>query len=128
MESLSDRGTAMKQLLLDCYKEKLFANVNITAGQEKNKSEFAKAFLECMSKQSSLLSRGVTTETLAMIRSRFILEWFDKYAGWPRSGHEKTRTPYVPLRFRRAGVRDERGSVPAFWQSGSKCFLRQKAW
>ena len=81
MESLSDRGAAMKQLLLDCYKEKLFADMNNTAGQEKNKSEFTKAFLECMSKQSSLLSRGVTTETLAMIRSRFILEWFDKYAG-----------------------------------------------
>ena len=33
-----------------------------------------------MSKQSSLLNKGVTTETLTMIRSRFILEWFDKYA------------------------------------------------
>ena len=48
MESLSERGTAMKQLLLDCYKEKLFADMNNTAGQEKNKSEFTKAFLECM--------------------------------------------------------------------------------
>jgi Tfp pilus assembly protein PilF len=80
MESLSDRGTAMKQLLLDVYKEKLFADANIMAGQDKNKNEFSKAFLECMSKQSSLLNRGVTTETLTMIRSRFILEWFDKYA------------------------------------------------
>jgi tetratricopeptide (TPR) repeat protein len=81
MESLSDRGAAMKQLLLQGYKEKLFADANIKAGQEKNKSEFSKAFLECISKQSSLLNRGVTTETLTMIRSRFILEWFDKYAG-----------------------------------------------
>jgi len=81
MESLSDRGAAMKQLLLQGYKEKLFADANITAGQEKNQSEFSKAFLDCMSKQSSLLNKGVTTETLTMIRSRFILEWFDKYAG-----------------------------------------------
>jgi len=81
MESLSDRGTAMKQLLLQGYKEKLFADANITAGQDKNKGEFSKAFLECMSKQSSLVNRGVTTESLTMIRSRFILEWFDKYAG-----------------------------------------------
>jgi len=80
MESLSDRGTAMKQLLLQSYKEKLFADANMTAGQEKNKSEFSRAFLDCMSKQSALLTRGVTTETLTMIRSRFILEWFDKYA------------------------------------------------
>ena len=33
-----------------------------------------------MNKQSSLATRGITTETLTMIRTRFILEWFDKYA------------------------------------------------
>ena len=81
MESLSDRGTAMKQLLLEAYKEKLFADANIMAGQEKNKNEFARAFLDCMNKQSSLANRGLTTETLTMIRARFILEWFDIYAG-----------------------------------------------
>ncbi len=80
MESLSDRGAAMKQLLLEEYKEKLFADANLMAGQEKNKNEFSKAFLDCMSKQSSLANHGITTETLTMIRSRFILEWFDKYA------------------------------------------------
>jgi len=81
MESLSERGASMKQLLLQGYKEKLFSDANIMAGQEKNKNEFSKAFLECMNKQSSLVSRGITTETLTMIRTRFILEWFDKYAG-----------------------------------------------
>jgi tetratricopeptide (TPR) repeat protein len=80
MESLSDRGASMKQLLLQGYKEKLFADANIMAGQEKNKNEFSKAFLDCMGKQSSLANRGITTETLTMIRSRFILEWFNKYA------------------------------------------------
>ena len=80
MESLSERGAAMKQLLFDGYKEKLFAEPNIMAGQEKNKNEFSKAFLDCMNKQSSLATRGITTETLTMIRTRFILEWFDKYA------------------------------------------------
>jgi tetratricopeptide (TPR) repeat protein len=80
MESLSERGTAMKQLLFDGYKEKLFADANITADQGKNKNEFSKAFVDCMSKQSSLATRGITTETLTMIRTRFILEWFDKYA------------------------------------------------
>jgi tetratricopeptide (TPR) repeat protein len=80
MESLSERGASMKQLLLQGYKEKLFSNANIMAGQEKNKNEFSKAFLECMSKQSSLANHGITTETLTMIRTRFILEWFDKYA------------------------------------------------
>lgn len=78
MESLSERGAAMKQLLLQGYKEKLFAEADIMKGEEKNKSEFAKAFLQTMGKQSSLTGKGITTETLTMIRTRFILDWFAK--------------------------------------------------
>ena len=46
MESLTERGTAMKQMLLKGYKEKLFADADLMKGEEKNKSEFAKAFLQ----------------------------------------------------------------------------------
>jgi Tfp pilus assembly protein PilF len=81
MESLSERGGAMKQLLLQSYKEKLFAEADLMAGQEKNKSEFAKAFLQGMSKQSSLANKGITLETLTMIRSRFILDWYAGNSG-----------------------------------------------
>jgi tetratricopeptide (TPR) repeat protein len=80
MESFSDRGTAMKQLLLQAYKEKLFTDANLMKGEENNKSEFAKAFLEGMSKQYSLASKGITVESLTMIRTRFILDWFDHNA------------------------------------------------
>ena len=76
MESLTERGAAMKQLLLQGYKEKLFAETDLMKGVEKTKSEFAKAFLQSMSKQSSLANKGITTETLTMIRSRFILDWY----------------------------------------------------
>jgi len=76
MESLSERGAAMKQLLLQGYKEKLFADADLMKGEEKNKSEFAKSFLQGMSKQSSLANKGITTETLTMIRTRFILDWY----------------------------------------------------
>jgi tetratricopeptide (TPR) repeat protein len=76
MESLSERGAAMKQQLLQAYKEKLFADADLMKGEEKNKSEFAKSFLEGMSKQSSLAGKGITTETLTMIRTRFILDWY----------------------------------------------------
>jgi tetratricopeptide (TPR) repeat protein len=79
MESLSDRGTAMKQLLLDAYKEKLFAETDLLKGEEKNKSNFAKAFLETMNKQTSIANKGITIETLTMIRSRFILDWYTNY-------------------------------------------------
>jgi Tfp pilus assembly protein PilF len=81
MESLSERGAAMKQLLLQGYKEKLFAEADLQKGEEKNKSEFAKAFLLGMSKQSSLANKGITLETLTMIRTRFILDWYASNAG-----------------------------------------------
>ena len=80
MESLTERGAAMKDLLFKAYKEKLFAESNLLAGQENNKSAFAKAFLETMNKQSSLMVRGVTIETLTMARTRFILDWYNQYA------------------------------------------------
>lgn len=80
MESLGERGTAIKQLLLQGYKEKLFSEVDLMKGEEKNKSEFAKAFLQAMGKQSSLVSKGINTEVLTMIRTRFILDWFPNTA------------------------------------------------
>jgi Tfp pilus assembly protein PilF len=79
MESLGERGAAMKQLLLQAYKEKLFATGDMMKDEEKNKSEFAKAFLQTMNKQSALADAGITTATLTMIRTRFILDWFNTY-------------------------------------------------
>ena len=80
MESLTERAVAMKQLLFDAYKEKLFAEADLSKGEEKNKSDFAKAFLQTMNKQASLAEKGINTETLTMIRTRFILDWFENYA------------------------------------------------
>lgn len=80
MESLSERGAAMKEQLLQLYKEKLFADADLMKGEEKNKSEFAKAFLQSMNRQSSLAARGISTEVLTMIRTRFILDWYENNA------------------------------------------------
>jgi tetratricopeptide (TPR) repeat protein len=80
MESLTERAAAMKELLLNGYKEKLFADVDVMKDQDKIKSDFAKAFLQTMSKQSVAANRGITTETLTMIRTRFILDWYKNYA------------------------------------------------
>ena len=80
MESRSQRGAAMKELLFKGYKEKLFADANIMKGEENNKNEFARAFLEGMSKQSSLVTKGVTTQSLTMVRARFILDWYENNA------------------------------------------------
>ncbi|HWR33359.1 MAG TPA: hypothetical protein VN451_07535 [Chitinophagaceae bacterium] len=80
MESLSERGAAMKEQLLQIYKEKLFAESDLLKGEEKNKSEFAKAFLEGMNKQSALAGKGITTGVLTMIRVRFLLDWYENNA------------------------------------------------
>lgn len=97
MESLSERGTAMKQLLLQAYKEKLFADTDLMKGEEKNKSEFAKAFLEGMSKEYSLAAKGITAESLTMIRTRFILDWFD---------HNATKFPFRLFDFQRQLIQE----------------------
>lgn len=92
MESMSERGAAMRQLLLQGYKEKLFVEADLLKGEENNKSGFAKAFLESMNKQSSLASKGVNTEVLIQIRTRFILDWFANHA---------TRYPYKLFDFQK---------------------------
>ena len=105
MESLGDRGAAMKKLLLDAYKEKLFADADLMKGEDKNKNEFSHAFLECMEKQSSLVNKGINTETLTMIRTRFILDWFNKYAG---------KFPFKLFDYQRQLIQD--GLFPAYNQ------------
>ncbi len=80
METLTERTAVMKQLLLKNFKENLFADTDLLKGHEKNKNGFVKAYLESMNKQSQIVGRGVTTETLTMIRARFILDWFAKHA------------------------------------------------
>lgn len=76
MESLTERSTEVKKMLLDTYKQKLFTDVDA----KDKKSEFEKAVAETYTKQSSLTSRGITIETLNMIRTRFILDWYNSYA------------------------------------------------
>ena len=79
MESLSQRGAAMKELLFKSYKEKLFSEVDLLKNETGNKSAFAKAFLETMNKQTALISKGITTASLTMVRARFILDWYENY-------------------------------------------------
>jgi Tfp pilus assembly protein PilF len=76
MESMTERGAAMKKMLLDAYKEKLFQEADLLKDLDKNKSEFSKAFLNAMNKQAVLTGNGVTTEVLTMVRTRFILDWY----------------------------------------------------
>jgi len=79
MEYLTERATAMKKVLYDAYKEKVYADADIMKDQ-KVKSNFAKAVLQTLGKQSSLVNKGINTEVLTMIRTRFILDWYANHA------------------------------------------------
>lgn len=68
----------IKNILLEGYK-KLFADANIEK-TNKDKSPFTLAYLKIMNKQSPLLTAGISTETLSILRTRFILEWDADYA------------------------------------------------
>jgi len=75
MESWGERGEAMKKSLLQGYKEKLFAEKDLTKAIDAHSSPFAKAFLEGINKQSSVVDRGITSEPRTIIRARFLLAW-----------------------------------------------------
>jgi tetratricopeptide (TPR) repeat protein len=78
MEYLTERAREIKEQLLKAYKEKIF--LTTAAGENKPLSPFAQAVYETYAKQASLTGKGVTVEALTMIRTRFILDWYAKYA------------------------------------------------
>ena len=75
MEYLTERATEIKRMLLATYKEKLFSS---DALKEKDapQSDFSRAVYQTYNKQSSLAGQGITIESLNMIRTRFILDWY----------------------------------------------------
>ena len=78
LESYSKRTAEIKDLLLDGYK-KLFADVNLLSKQE-TKNPFVASYLATMSKNGSQVQQGITPESLTVLRTRFVLDWFDKEA------------------------------------------------
>ncbi|MEO6916885.1 MAG: tetratricopeptide repeat protein [Chitinophagaceae bacterium] len=78
LESLSRRTIEIKSLLINSYK-KIFSDGEIMKNQNA-KNEFSTAFLNTINKQTSILSLGITPESLTMIRTRFLLDWDDRYA------------------------------------------------
>jgi len=78
MEPQSSRSAEIKGILLEGYK-KLFAEADLTKAIAAAKP-FEKDFLAIMNKQSNVAVAGINPETLTMIRTRFILDWYLTYA------------------------------------------------
>lgn len=77
LESQSGRSAEMKGILLENYK-KFFAQDVTKIVIEK--SGFEQSFLDAINKQADLASAGMNPESLLMIRTRFILDWFQRFS------------------------------------------------
>ena len=77
LESYSKRTVEIKDLLLDGYK-KLFTETDMLKHQN-TKSPFVAAYLNIISKLSFTVAQGVTAESLTILRTKFILNWFETY-------------------------------------------------
>ncbi len=81
IEPLSNRSAEIKNILLDNYK-KIFAEADLTKSN-KEKNKFTSAIVQFLNNQTSVAGLGINPESLTMIRTRFILDWFqnksDKY-------------------------------------------------
>lgn len=72
MEPFSNRSPEVKDMMLESYK-KLFAST-----RDRVDSKFESAFMQTINKQSQVASGGIDPESLTMIRTRFILDWFNE--------------------------------------------------
>lgn len=77
MEPQSTDAPEVKNILLEGYK-KLFADVNLEKSNVTSNG-FVAAFLQTMNKETAIAAMGINTESLTMIRTRFILEWYTTY-------------------------------------------------
>jgi hypothetical protein len=80
LESYSVRTPEVKILLLESYKKAFMADAS-KQYFVKPTTPFEVKFNEVLQKQALLALRGITPETLLIIRSRFVLDWFSVVEG-----------------------------------------------
>jgi tetratricopeptide (TPR) repeat protein len=81
MESYSPRTAEIKTLLLDAYKKFFTNDASFNKKESKaNDNDFTRAIADILNKNATVISNGVTPETLVMLRTRFILDWYEKNA------------------------------------------------
>jgi Tfp pilus assembly protein PilF len=77
LESYSKRTAEIKELLLEGYK-KLFTDANMQKNQY-TKSPFVLAYLNVFDKLGFTVAQGISTESLTVLRTKFIINWFNTY-------------------------------------------------
>jgi tetratricopeptide (TPR) repeat protein len=80
LESYTAKSNEIKVLLLDQYKKFYSSNEQKDNFFAIKTNAFTNNVARAMIKQQSQATLGLTPETLTAIRTRFILDWYDKYA------------------------------------------------
>ncbi len=85
LESYTARTAEVRNLLLDAYKSlyndpaqlnKAIEDENENKNRKKAVADFAQAFKASMGKQIGVVMAGIDPETLIMLRTRFLLDWY----------------------------------------------------
>jgi len=85
MESFTTRTAEIRNIVLESYK-KLFNDPTLFDAMlpddkkgRKGNSGFVEAYKTCMGKQMSVVTGGIDPDVLVMVRTRFLLDWFNFY-------------------------------------------------
>jgi tetratricopeptide (TPR) repeat protein len=80
----TDDADTLKKMLFSGYK-KMFDNIAKPDRVEQSEQQEATAFMDAVKKTyaklTPVVSDGVTTENLTMVRIRFLMDWYDTYGG-----------------------------------------------
>lgn len=93
LESYTDRTVEIRELVLDAYK-KLFSDPSLFSAPEADvvssgkkskrnrdgEEDFLTAYKKTISKQALVVTTGIEPESLVMLRTRFLLDWYGFYA------------------------------------------------
>lgn len=75
LESFSPKTSEVKEVLLTAYKKYFLQGKSLST--QKYTKGFSGACTDNYFKQAALTKNGITTSTLVMIRTRFVLDWFN---------------------------------------------------
>lgn len=82
MEPMNSKTPQIKDMMIDAYKKLYTTLISEGAGKEKNK--FVQKVIANLAKENNLASQGINASSLTMIRTKFILDWYnDKTEKYP---------------------------------------------
>lgn len=129
LESYTTRTAEIREVVLECYK-KLFDDpaifnsvpADLADGKKKGTTtpEFVDAFKGIMAKQVSVITTGIEPESLIMLRTRFLLDWYNFHS---------LKYPYALFDFQRKLLKEGLFEAYNHWLFGPVSNQAQyKAW